>query len=124
MAGTKIVGRGAWVLLGWHRWRWAGRRPARADEPAKELTEEERGQLEKEAGELNDQAVQLYRDGKYAAATDMMEKVLDMDNASTRPRSTPTATPTWPRVSVTSAPCCEERGEYGKAEPYYRDALA
>ncbi len=97
MAGTKIVGRGAWVLLGLASLAlgWAG--PARADEPAKELTEEERGQLEKEAGELNDQAVQLYRDGKYAAATDMMEKVLDMDSASTRPRSIPTATPTWPQ---------------------------
>ena len=44
-------------------------------------------------------------------------------SSSTRPRSTPTATPTWPRASTTWASCWMDQGEYGKAEPYYRDAL-
>jgi len=45
----------ALLILGWA----VATAPARADEPAKELTDKERGRLEKQAAEFNKQAVQL-----------------------------------------------------------------
>jgi hypothetical protein len=49
----------ALLILGWA----ALAAPARADEPAKELTQEERGKLAKEGVELTDKAIRQYQDG-------------------------------------------------------------
>ena len=68
MAGAGVTGPG----LG------RGGCAARADEPAKELTDEERTKLEKEATELNQQAVQSYQDGKYETALALVKKSLEI----------------------------------------------
>ena len=55
---------------------WAA--SVRADEPAKELTDEERSNLEKQAKELKQQAFPLYRDVNYTAANELLEKSLEI----------------------------------------------
>lgn len=49
----------------------------RAEAP-KELTQEQRKELENRASELNEQMDQLYQAGRYSAATELLKQVLAM----------------------------------------------
>jgi CHAT domain-containing protein/Tfp pilus assembly protein PilF len=95
----------------------------RADEPAKELTDEERSKLKKQAGELNQKADQLYRDGKYAAATEVLEKVLEIRRRLYPAEKYPDGHPDLANSLNNVGFMLDEQKEYGKAERFYRDAL-
>jgi len=96
---------------------------ARADEPATELTDEERGKLEKQALQLNQQAFQLYQDGKYAAATELMEKALAMYRKLYPAEKYPNGHPALATSLNNLGFLLQAQGEYGRAEPFYREAL-
>jgi len=97
--------------------------PARGDEPAKELTDEQREKLEKEAAELGVKAGRLYQDGQYAAATEVQEKVLACQRKLYPVDKYPGGHPDLADSLNALGFVLKARGEYAKAEPYYRDAL-
>src|SRR5262249_12401514 len=53
--------------------------PVPAVEPAAKLTREERKQLERQALEFTQQAIQLYLSGRYAAATKLVKQSLEIN---------------------------------------------
>jgi len=115
---------GGWLVLALLMLGWAvAAAPARADEPAKELTDEERGALEKRAKELNQQSFPLYQDGKYAAATKVLEKSLEISRRVYPVDKYPDGHPNLASSLNNLGFLLQERGEYGRAEPLYREAL-
>jgi tetratricopeptide (TPR) repeat protein len=109
----------ALLVIGATRWTAL----ARADEPAKELTEEERGKLAKEAAKFYQQVDQLYQDGNNAAATALQEKSLKMARRLYPAEKYPDGHPNLATIINNLGLLLKERGEYGKAEPLYRDSL-
>ena len=96
---------------------------ARADAPAKPLTAEERGKLQKEATELDKTALRLYRDGQYGAVTDVLEKSLAIQRKLYPTDLYPKGRPEVAASLSTLAYLYQLRGEYDKAEASYREAL-
>ena len=94
-----------------------------AEEPAKPLTAEERGQLQKEAAELDKTALRLYRDGQYAAVTDVLEKSLAIQRKLYPTDKYPKGRPEVAASLSTLAYLYQLRGEYDKAEAHFREAL-
>ena len=109
----------ALLLLGWA----VAATPARADEPAKKLTEENRDKLEKEAVELNEKAARMYQDRQYAAATELLEKELIILQRLYTTDKYPDGQSDLATCLNNLGTVLSEQGEYGKAEPLLRDAL-
>ena len=107
------------LLLGWT----VAAVPARADEPAKELTESNATSWTKEAPESNDQAIRMYRDRQYAAATELMEKALAI-RRRLYPADKYDGHPDLAMSLDNLGTLLQTQGEYDKAEAYYREALA
>src|SRR5262245_41753952 len=114
--------------------RWAGRlvvgvagllltlvpdSSARPDEP----TPEQRTELEGKARALSERAVALYRDGKYAEATELQRQALAMYRKHYPKERYPQGHPDLARSLNNLAFLHKSRGEYGKAEPLFREAL-
>jgi CHAT domain-containing protein/Tfp pilus assembly protein PilF len=108
----------AWMLLVPGSWISENR----AEKP-KELTKDERDQLQRRALELQQQVFQLYQQGKFLEATKIQKQVLDFLR-----RLYPEAT--YPQghrdlaISLNNlASLLQAQGEYAKALDYYRQAL-
>ncbi len=89
-----------------------------------ELTPARRQELEKKAKELNDQLLQQYQRGDYAAATKLAEETLTL-RRKIYPKDR------YPQGHVLLAQSLNNlggmyqmRGEYAKAEPFAREALS
>jgi tetratricopeptide (TPR) repeat protein len=100
---------------------WAA--PTRVDEPAKELTFEERDKVAKDAVELHDKAGQLSENGKYAAATELESKSLSLWLKLYPGDKYPVGHPNLASSLLSMGALLVRRGEYGRAEPFFRDAL-
>src|SRR5262245_58133424 len=93
-------------------------------EPPAEMTPEQRKELEGKARALNDQAVALYRDGKYAEATELHRQALAMRRGLYPREHFPQGHPDLAMSINHLAFLHDSQGEYGKAEPLYHEALA
>jgi CHAT domain-containing protein/Flp pilus assembly protein TadD len=110
------------LLLGWLLAAVPG--AVRAAEPIDELTPAQREQLQKDAAKLNEQAVQLYSEGKYTEAARRLEQALAMRRRLYPAKDFPRGHPDLATSLNNLGALLQAQGEYGKALPYYEQALA
>jgi CHAT domain-containing protein/Tfp pilus assembly protein PilF len=94
------------------------------DEPAKRLTPEKRDELEQQADDLADQAIQLYRQARHAEATRLAERVLEMRRALYPKSDFPRGHQDLALSLNNLGYLLRAQGEYETALPYLEQALA
>src|SRR5262249_10592280 len=91
---------------------------------AQDLTSAQRAELEKQSHDLNEQAVELFRQGKYAAAVERAEQALGMYQrlypAGQDPGGRPPRAASLNNLGV----LLQTRRESARAQVYYEQALA
>jgi tetratricopeptide (TPR) repeat protein/CHAT domain-containing protein len=95
-----------------------------ADEPKPDLTPEQRQDLEQRSAALNQQAIEFYRAGRYAKATDLFEQSLAIQQKLYPKEQYPQGHPDLARSLNNLGDLLQDQGEYGRALPYFQQALA
>jgi tetratricopeptide (TPR) repeat protein len=98
--------------------------PARAqDKPADELTAEQQ-QLKERADNLNQEAIKLYQQGRYAESTKLLQEALQILEKLYPPEKYPQGHPDLATSLNNLGFLLQVQGEYAKALPYLEKALA
>jgi CHAT domain-containing protein/Tfp pilus assembly protein PilF len=97
---------------------------ARTDDPAKELSQEEKADLEKQATSLDEEVGQFVRDGKPADARQRAEESLGIRRRLYPPATHPNGHPNLATSLNNLAFVLNGLGQPAKALPYFEQALA
>ena len=97
---------------------------ASADEPKEELTQEQREKLESRAGKLDKQADEFYQQGRYADATKLLEKSLQLQRRLYPKEQYPRGHPDLASILHNLGAILGLQGEFGNALQHSQEALA
>ena len=126
MVAAKNAGRAGSLLLGMALLALSGSQwvsPARADEPAKELSAEEHDRLLKEAADLDGRAGRLIQKGDRAAAVDLLQQLLAVRRGLYLADKSPEAQRELARVLNNLGMMQESVGKYADAADSLQKAL-
>jgi tetratricopeptide (TPR) repeat protein len=98
--------------------------PALGAEDPKDLSKEQQEQLKRRAIELNEQGVQLYRQGRYVAATKRVEEALAVFHRLYPKTKFPKGHPVLATVLNNLGFMLRHQGKYTRARGYFEQALA
>jgi tetratricopeptide (TPR) repeat protein len=93
------------------------------DKPANELTPEQQ-RLKKRAHDLNEEAVKLYQQGRYAESTKRLQEVLQIREGLYPKDTYPQGHPDLARSLNNLGALLKVQEQYAKALPYFEQALA
>jgi tetratricopeptide (TPR) repeat protein len=128
-AGEEARRRSVWgSCAGWWLFLWwvltAGTGRVVAEEPAKELTAEQRQELTQKAAKLNGQALQLYQQGRYDKARPLLEQALALQQQLYPKEQYAQGHPLLATSLNTLGFVLSAQGEYGRALQFYQGRAA
>src|SRR2546421_632186 len=129
MQTTRYRHEGTSRMTGWSLLRlaagvWLALFVLRASAQADDLTPQQQAELKQKSAELENRAVALYGQGKYAGAMHSAERALAMKQQLYPPARYPAGHPDLARSLNNLGSLLDSRGEYARALPYYERALA